>query len=434
MAKQVVEGLHQLDPGVILADENSRFGLKRLRIDSLMQSILEQGGVMQPIEVEPIEGAKNGDPQYRLTAGFYRHAAVTELNDKQAAGLSLPAIVKPLGDATMRLKRQLAENMERENQSPMDKAIAIKKLEDAGVTRIEIRKIFSTPGGRKGLTLQPASNSFVNMTLSFLDLPKAIQEKIHDGRVGVAAAYELTKVSPEKRAVVLERAEADRIKEIEREEADEEKYLTSIKKAEEAKKKAEESAEALKKAEADIETAKGEAEELLKSAAEKYKTAKSAKGDEKAKAEEAFKAAESFAKAAEKKVESLTGTITKLSTASEKATKLAAEKLESLANARKAAKANAANKGKAAVGAGDVKKAATSEGASTQYVSLNATEMRRIVKDLCAPGAFPKVRAIAAAFQECFSGVTTDRQLYTQLATITGEKQQGKGKKAADAE
>lgn len=431
MAKQVVEGLTQLDPSVILADENSRFGLKRLRIESLMQSILEQGGVMQPVEVEPIEGAGKGEPQYRLTAGFYRHAAVSELNEKQNAGLTLPAIVKPLGDPTMRLKRQLAENMERENQSPMDKAIAIKKLEDAGVPRLEIRKIFSTPGGRKGLSLQPASNAFINMTLSFLDLPKAIQEKIHDGRVGVAAAYELTKVSPDKRADVLERAEADRIKAIEVEEKDEEKYLNSIKKAEEAKAKEAAAAEALKKAEADIEAAKKDAEELLKVAAEKYQAAKVAKGEEKAKAEEAFKAAESFAKAADKKVETLTGTISKLSAQSEKAAKLAAEKLAQLANARKTAKADAANKGKQAVGSKDVKKAAAAEGASTQYVKLNATEMRRIIDDLAlAPGSFPKVREIMKAIKSCFDGVTTDRQLYSQLATLTGEKK-GSKKEAA---
>ena len=216
MAKQVVEGLQQLDPGVILADENSRFGLKRLRLDTLVQSSLEMGGVNTPVEVEPLDTPVDGK-QYRLTAGFYRHAAVSELNDKQAAGLTLPAIVKPIGDAGLRLRRQLAENMERENQSPMDKAIAIKKLVDLSVPKVEIRKIFSTPGGRKGLVLQPASNAFINMTLSFLDLPKAVQEKIHDGRVGVAAAYELTKVHPEKRAAVLERAEQERIKTIEAE-------------------------------------------------------------------------------------------------------------------------------------------------------------------------------------------------------------------------
>ena len=118
---------------------------------------------------------------------------------------------------------------------------------------------------------------------------------------------------------------------------------------------------------------------------------------------------------------------------SDKAAKLAAEKSKTLADARKNAKTNATNKGKTAVGGGDVKKAAAAEGASTQYVALNATEMRRIVKDLTAPGAFPKVREIALALKACFDGIDTDRQLYTKLAKITGEKKEGKGK-AAPAE
>ena len=302
MATKVsTEGLQQLDPSVILADSNSRFGLKPLRVESLKLSILQEGGVMTPVEVEPLEKPVDGH-LYRLTAGFYRHAAVTELNEKDSAGLTLPAIVKPLGDETVRLKRQLAENMERENQSPMDKAVAIKRLVDAGVPRIEIRKIFSTPGGRKGLVVQIASNSFINMTLSFLDLPKAIQEKIHDGRVGVAAAYELTKVNPEKRAAVLERAEADRIKAIEAEEKDEQKFLDSEKKAQEAREKEAKAAEDLKAAQAAIESAKKDSEELLKVAAEKYQAAKTAKGEEKAMADEALKAAESFAKAAQRRL------------------------------------------------------------------------------------------------------------------------------------
>lgn len=424
MAKQVSEGLQQLDPGVILAENNSRFGLKQLRIESLMQSILEQGGVMQPVEVEPIQKGENG-MLYRLTAGFYRHAAVTKLNEDSAAGLTLPVIVKPIGDETQRLKRQLAENMERENQSPMDKAVAIKKLVDAGVNRMEIRKMFSTPGGRKGLTLQPASNSFVNMTLSFLDLPKAIQEKIHDGRVGVSAAYELTKVPVEKRSDILEKAEAARLKAIDAEEGEEEKYLASIKKAEDAKAKELQVAEELKKAQAEIESAKKDAEELAATAADKYKEAMAAKGDDKVKAEEALKAAASFAKAAEKKVEKLTGEVSKLTTQSEKASKLAAEKSAQLAGAR--AKADKAAKGKA-VKPADIKKAAAEEG--NGYVALNAAQMRGIIKDLTSPGAFPKVQEIAVAIKECFDGITTDRQLYTKLAVITGEKKTAKSKAA----
>lgn len=81
------------------------------------------------------------------------------------------------------------------NRSPIDEALEIRRLIQQGVSKMEIRKMFARPGGRKGFKSMPVSNSFINMRLSFLDLPKAIQEKIHDGRLGVAAAYELTKVT-----------------------------------------------------------------------------------------------------------------------------------------------------------------------------------------------------------------------------------------------
>ena len=422
MAKQVAlqEGTLALDPGVILAEENSRYGLKRLRVESLMASILERGGVMQAVEVEPLPKPVDGK-HYRLTSGFYRHAAVSELNEKQGAGLTLPATIKPVPDPVERLKRQLAENMERENQSPMDKAVAIQRLVQASVPKIEIRKIFSTPGGRKGLANQPASNAFVNMTLSFLDLPKAIQEKIHDGRVGVAAAYELTKVSPDKRAAVLERAEEQRQKAIDAEEKEEERYLANEKAAAEAREK---EAAAMKEAQAKAEALKA-AEDLLaekrNAAAEAYRATTGIKGEAKAKAEEAFKAAEADAKGAEAAVDKLTKEVSKANMLSEKAAQKAQEQAAKLEAARNAVRDNAGNKGKTAVGGGDVKKAAAAvEGSQT--VKLNASEMRRVVDELTAAGMYPKVREIAKAFKECFDGVLTDRQLYTKLATITGEK------------
>lgn len=417
-----------LDPDLILADDNSRFGLKRLRIESLMQSILDQGGVMQPVEVEPIEPV-NGK-EYRLTAGFYRHAAVTELNTKQNAGILLPVIQHETTDDTERLKRQLAENMERENQSPMDKATAIRKLVDAGISKVDIRKIFSTPGGRKGLTLQPASNSFINMTLSFLELPKAIQEKIHNGTVGVAAAYELTKVSPDKRAVVLERAEADRIKAIESEEKDEAKFLDSERKAAEAREKAEQVTKDLEAAKVLAASLEADVKAKQEAAAAAYKAAKAAKGEDKEKADEAFKAAEAEAKAVEKASERAESDIAKLGEKSEKVAKTAAELAERLSNARKAVKTNAGNKGKTAVGQGDVKKAAADSGNATGPVKLTASQMREALLDHSRPGAFPKVREMLLAVIECFDGVTTPGQMYAKLGTMTGEKK-AKAPKAA---
>ena len=207
----VAKGQIELDPSVILADDNTRYSLKDTRIHALAASIKATGGVMVPVEVEPLTPAVNGQ-KYRLTTGYYRHAAVSLLNKDEGAGLTLPAIIQDCGPYR-RMKRQLAENMERENQSPMDQAIAIKKLLDAGVPKIEVRELFQHRG-HKG-KMQPASNSFINISLSFLDLPKDIQREIHSGTVGVADAYRLTKLTPDKQKEVIEEAKAQREKEVE---------------------------------------------------------------------------------------------------------------------------------------------------------------------------------------------------------------------------
>src|ERR1700690_1387594 len=94
------EGLLQLDPAIVLADDNTRFNLKDSRISSLAESIVAQNGVMEPVEVEPIENA-NGY-KYRLTTGYYRLAAVKQLN-VSGAGLTIPALVHKTADATDRL-------------------------------------------------------------------------------------------------------------------------------------------------------------------------------------------------------------------------------------------------------------------------------------------------------------------------------------------
>jgi hypothetical protein len=73
----------------------------------------------------------------------------------------------------------------------MDKAFAMKRMRDAGIPMIDIRTAFATVGGRKGQKIQEASNAHVNMIMSFLDFPKAIQNKIHDGIIPIWAAHQL---------------------------------------------------------------------------------------------------------------------------------------------------------------------------------------------------------------------------------------------------
>lgn len=409
--------LLHLDPSVVLADDNSRFNLKKSRVDALAASILESGEVLVPVEVELLH--KGNGHTYRLTSGFYRHAAVTKLNAEQNAGLMLPAIARKPADSVERLRHQLFENMERENQSPMDQATAIQKLVAAGVSRAEIRRIFSRPGGRKGNQVAPASNAWINITLRFLELPKSIQEKIHDGRVGMAAAYELGKVPPDRRAAVLERAEAERMKQIEQEEKDEEKYLSAEKRAVEAETEQQEAVSAVDQAKAAISTS--EAATVEKTAAlraiqkEPYLEL-----DDKGKASlrERLKAAETDLKGAQKAEKDAKNDLAKVLQKATRASESAAEHKAKLDQARKAVKAGQAKKAKV-VGKDDVAKAAKAEGVETGTIPLNMSEIKQTLKDLGKMKELPKVQKIAASLTACFAGVTTPKQLAIELDQIT---------------
>lgn len=395
--------LLQLDPSTVLADDNTRYNLKESRILTLADSIVSQGGVIEPVEVEPLPEPQNGF-KYRLTLGYYRHAAVKHLNTTQAAGLTLPALVHVNAGPTERLKRQLAENIERENQSPMDQAIAIKRLMDAGIPRIEIRQMFSRPGGRKGGKVQAASNSFINMTVSFLDLPKSAQQKIHEGIVGVGAAYQLTKVDPEKRDAVLKRAEDERKKQLEREEQDEERFLAGQKKAE---------ADAAKVEAAKVELEQAEAKSKEKAELLEKKTSlvtdlfaatkvKHTNPKEKKAAAAAFTAAEKDREAVEKEA-------TEAQKGFEKA-QVAFSKLVEKPT-KPAPKPNK-------VGGADIKKAAKDSGASTGAVPLTAVEMRKVVAEMALPtgdAKDAKLILIGRALADCFSGITTDKQCFKAI-------------------
>lgn len=405
--------LLQLDPAKVLVvrESNIRFTGSE-DVSGLKANIVEVGGVLEPVIVEPTD---EKGYTHKLRMGFRRHQAVTELN-ATGAGLTLPAILRTGGNL---LQEQISENLQRKNLTPMDLAVAIQKAFSMGLTRVQVRELFPRPTGKKG-AVEPASNAWVNMTLSFLELPKAIQAKIADGTVGVKAAYELTKVSPDKRAAVLERAEKDVEKEREREEADEKKYLASQSKLDEATKLAEETALKLDTAKAEAEACEASVAAAQKVAADKYIAAKSAKGEEKKAAEEAFKAAETDAKGVEKKLLAARKELDKLQGTNKKATEAADNQRKKLEEARNAAKTKT-QATKKTVSDTDVKKAAKAEGASTGAVPLNAADMRKTISDLALPGTYPKVQAIGAAIKACFDGVDTPGQMLKKLAAITGE-------------
>jgi hypothetical protein len=415
-----------IDPKAILVESNIRYGLKRSRLDSLKADILNYGGIHTPGEVEPLSPPQNG-LKYRLTVGAYRLSAITELNAQDGAGLLFPAIVKNVGNAVDRIKRQLSENLERESMSPLDTAVAIQKLLAEGVSKGEIRTLFARPGGKKGTEIVPASNAWVNMTLSFLDLPKAIQEKIHLGLVGIAAAYELTKVSPEKREDVLKRAEAERLKAEESEGKMEEKLLKDEKRAAEMQAKVDAKAMTLQVTKDELAIAEVQLKEKLAASAEAYQAnqalLKDAPAETKKASEEKWLALEADVKGLKTLVATKKGVVAKLEGAVSSGSTKAEELKKKLENARKAK-----GKGKAGPTSRDVKQAAKAEG-DGNHVALTIAEVRQAIAAM-SRSSFPTVKRIGKELTACFDGVTTDKMLIDAIAILVGDKQAPKVKPA----
>lgn len=422
--------LVHLDPATILVGDNIRYDLGDL--ESLKADILAKGGVLQPIEVEPLtkEEQQNGYV-HRLISGARRHAAVLELNKEQNAGIVIPAIPRKLGTDIERLSHQLSENVERRNLSPIDIGIAIKRMLAAGLTRLQVREALREPG-KKGKGYQPASNAKINMYLSFLDLPKSTQSLIHSGIVGVGAAYELTKLPADKREAIITRAREERERLQAREEREEARYLETANKVEEAEKKVTETE--LKASNAQAELAEAEkaldaAEDATGKAAKAFK-AKGLKGEAKKAAKEALKAAEADEKGALKRVEAAQREVENLTKAKARTAELAAGLKAKLEESRKAkAKAATEEKGKAKVGKADVQRAAKASG-ETAHVPLTAAQMRDAIKTLTLAGTSPKVQAIGNAIKSCFDGVTTPGQMMRDLQAVVGESKKPAAKKA----
>lgn len=422
MTTENTDQIVQLDPAKVRASDNSRWGTKPRDTDvaRLMDSILEHGGVLEPVEVAELPKAerKNGFT-HSLTFGFNRHAAVTKLNAEQNAGLTLPCIVRVTESATERVKRQVAENNDRATLSPMDKAVAIKRLLDTGLIKADVRRIFSAAGGRKGSTVQPMSSAMLNIHLNLLDLPKTIQEDIHSGAIGVEGAYILGKVPPDKREAVVARAKKDRLAQIEQEEKDEKRYLEAEKKVVDTETKAVE-------AQTELEAARGEvtdAEAMVKTRISEMKDVKVAIAGMDTPAGptevEATQAAEANVKAAQKLLKVAKNKVVKLATAkttAEEAVNAVKAKLE----AQRAAVKKGKGKTKGSIGKVAISKAAQAVGTKAGAVALGVGDIRKDIKDIAAGklDADDRLAQVAGWLLSWMNGGPTTKEMVAGLTSL----------------
>jgi len=153
-----------------------RTEFRQEELDELIVSVREFG-VLQPIVVRPLAGAKAGGPQYELIMGERRFRA------SKAVGLeTIPAVVRDTADEDM-LRDALLENLHRANLNPLEEASAYQQLlADFGITQDEL----ATKIGR--------SRPQITNTLRLLRLPESIQNRVAAGVLSAGHARAILSV------------------------------------------------------------------------------------------------------------------------------------------------------------------------------------------------------------------------------------------------
>jgi ParB family chromosome partitioning protein len=143
-------------------------------------------GVIQPVIVRPVD-----DGGYEILAGERRWRAA------QLAGLErVPAIIREVADDAA-LGIGLIENIQREDLNPIDKATGLKRLIDEfSLTHDEAAKALGS------------SRSAVTNLLRLLELAKAVQEMLLDGRLDMGHARALLGLAKPRQVELAEQVAA----------------------------------------------------------------------------------------------------------------------------------------------------------------------------------------------------------------------------------
>ena len=142
-----------------------------------LSASIKEHGVLQPILVRPL-----GENRYQLIAGERRWRATRE------AGIAtIPALVEEIDDDTA-LEISIIENLQREDLSPLEEATMYDRMvREHGYS---IRKLAEKLGKDKG---------YLENRLRLADAPEEIRELVSVRKDTLSHAYELMKVTDEKK-------------------------------------------------------------------------------------------------------------------------------------------------------------------------------------------------------------------------------------------
>jgi ParB family chromosome partitioning protein len=159
-------------------------------LDELTNSV-KQVGVLQPIMVRPgafigVPGGKAPQrPGYVIICGERRYRAAYNAGLKE-----IPAIIRTgLTDDEI-LEIQITENLQRKDVNPMEEAVAFKQLGDK-YSHAEI----ALKVGK--------SEKYVAQRLSLNGLIDQLQQFLYAGKMSLATAYQMARISPDDQAALL---------------------------------------------------------------------------------------------------------------------------------------------------------------------------------------------------------------------------------------
>lgn len=159
-------------------------------VAEMVSTLREQG------QIQPVAARKTRDGKLYLVAGFRRHAAALQIVETDPQ-FRLKVVILDVNDEEA-FQRNLAENLERRELSPIDIATAQRRCaEQYGWDGKRIAQFFRM------------SQSYVSQLKKLLTLSAKTQAMIHKGQITVSAALELCKLDDEQADAIAEQHATD---------------------------------------------------------------------------------------------------------------------------------------------------------------------------------------------------------------------------------
>lgn len=152
---------------------------------------IKKDGLLEPIIISPIKNSK----QFYIVVGHRRVKAHILNNTKE-----IEAVIHNLSDQELRIY-SLIENLQRENLTAIEKAIAVNSLVDTGLTHQET-------ADRLGI-----HRTTISQFIKIATIDKSVIDYINEKNLltGISWLYEVVKVDPKKQLKVLKHIESKAI-------------------------------------------------------------------------------------------------------------------------------------------------------------------------------------------------------------------------------